>query len=70
MDDYSKMRLKEASEVDVSAYTLVVTEFYTKHPEYRGIPITYLMEFLSDSKYKSAEQLFQMARNGELRTNW
>jgi hypothetical protein len=69
MADYSKFKLEETG-VDVSAYTTVITEFYTKRPEYRGLPITYLMESLSDSKYKTADQLFQAARNGEIRTNW
>ena len=44
-----------------TAYTTVITEFYTKHPEYQGVPFFYLMLNLSDSKYKTAEELYQMA---------
>lgn len=55
---------------DSDAYTTVLTEFYTKHPEYQGIPSAYLLSFLSDSRYKTADQLYQMAIKGEMRTNF
>lgn len=53
---------------DVRSYTAVLTDFYMQHPEYRGIPVVYLMRFLSDSKFKTADELYQMALKGELRT--
>lgn len=72
IDTYSKCVLKESSypSVDCSAYTGTITEFYTKHPEYRGIPFTYLFEFLSDSKHKTADELYQMALKGEMQTTF
>jgi hypothetical protein len=37
-----------------------------KRPEYQGVPFPYLMEFLSDKKCSTAEQLYQKALVGEL----
>lgn len=67
MEEYSKARYTEASGPDFSAYADVITEFYTKHPEYQGIPFVNLMKSLSDRNYKTADQLYQMALKGELR---
>ncbi len=66
MDTYSKYKYADFA-FDNSAYTKVVTEFYTTHPEYTGVPFPSLMELLSDKKYKTADQLYQMALKGELR---
>ncbi|PYX43458.1 MAG: hypothetical protein DMG83_17230 [Acidobacteria bacterium] len=67
MEEYSKAKYTEASGPDVSPYTDAITEFYTKHPEYQGIPFVNLMKSLSDRNYKTADQLYQMAQKGELR---
>ncbi len=67
MDSYSKARYSEGSGPDFTAYTDVITEFYTEHPEYRGIPFVNLVKSLSDRRYKTADQLYQMAVKGELR---
>jgi hypothetical protein len=67
MEKYSKAKYTEATGQDFSAYTDVITEFYTKHPEYRGIPFMNLMKWLSDRNYKTTDQLYQMALKGELR---
>lgn len=67
VEQYSKARYREASGPDFSAYADVITEFYTKHPEYQGIPFVNLMKWLSDRNYKTADQLYQMALKGELR---
>jgi len=67
MDEYSKAKYSELFGPDFTAYTDVITEFYTKHPEYRGIPFLNLMKSLSDRNYKTADQLYQMALKGELR---
>ena len=67
MEEYSKAKYTEASGLDVSAYTDAITEFYTKHPEYQGVPFVNLMKSLSDRNYKTADQLYQMAQKGELR---
>ena len=48
----------------------MITEFYTKHSEYRNIPFPYLMDHLSDGKYRTADQLAQMAKKGDLATIW
>ena len=67
--DYTKVKW-DGSVLDVSAYTGVVTEFYEKYPQYRTIPHTYLMGHLNDREYKTADQLYEMARTGEIKTNW
>jgi hypothetical protein len=64
VDTYSRFRHPT---VDLSVYANPITEFYTKHPEYQGIPFTSLMEFLSDKKCSTADELFQMALKGKLR---
>jgi hypothetical protein len=66
MEKYSKIKYTEASGQDFSAYTDVITEFYTKHPEYQGIPFGNLMKWLSDRNYKTADQFYQMALKGDL----
>jgi hypothetical protein len=48
--------------VDLSAYTIPIIEFYGKHPEYQEIFVPSLMEFLSDKKCSTSNQLFQMAQ--------
>jgi len=69
VDTYSKYK-RVGSKVDFSSYTDVITEFYGKHPEYQSIPNTYLLRFLSDRQYKTADQLYQMALKGEIRTSF
>jgi hypothetical protein len=69
LEVYSKYRY-ENSEPDFSAYTRLITDFYTKHPEYQGIPFAYLLSFLSDSKNKTSDQLYEMAVKGEMRTHF
>jgi hypothetical protein len=67
VEKYSKTRHTEASGPDFSAYTEVITEFYTQHPEYRGIPFVRLLQLLNDSNNKTADELYQMALKGEMR---
>lgn len=67
METYSKARYRGGAGLNFTPYTDVITEFYTKHPEYRGIPFVNLIKLLSDRKCKSADQLYQMAVKGELR---
>jgi len=52
---------------DLKSYTTVLTQFYTEHPEYQNIPVVYLMRFLSDIQFKTADELYQMALKGDLR---
>jgi len=67
MEDYSKATYTESSGPDFSAYTDVITEFYTKHPDSEDIPFVNLMKVLSDHDYRTADQLYQMVLKGELR---
>jgi hypothetical protein len=67
METYSKVSYAEALEGDFTAYTSVITEFYSHHPEYRGIPFMNIMKLLGDSSFKTADQLYQMALKGEIR---
>lgn len=60
---YSKVKFTDSGDLDFSAYTDVITEFYTKHPEYRGIPFASLLNSLG--KYKTSDELYQMALKGE-----
>jgi hypothetical protein len=67
MDDYSKTTYTESRGPDLSAYTDVITEFYTKHPDSEGIAFVNLMKELNDHDYKTADQLYQMVLKGKLR---
>ncbi len=67
---YSRAPSVPNTRQDFSAYTDVITEFYSKYPEYRSIPFPYLMDHLSDEEYRSAEQLAQMAQKRNLATVW
>lgn len=69
-DDYSSCKAGASKGHVCSAYTRVITAFYTKHPEYQNIPYEYLMRYLTDKEHKSAEALYSMAKYGEMRTNW
>ena len=55
---------------DPGEYANVLTDFYTRYPEYNNVPFFYLMWFLGDDQHKTADQLFQMALKGELRTKF
>jgi len=66
METYSKVRFREATALNFSPYTEPITEFYTKHPEYRGIPFVNLVILLSDRNHKTADQLYQMALKGQI----
>ena len=67
---YSRFKPNSTGDPDVSAYTGVLTQFYAEHEEYRSIPYEYLMQYLTDDQRKSADDLFKMAKYGEMRTHW
>lgn len=67
---YSKFKPIADRESDVSAYTGVLSSFYTAHPEYQDIPYEYLMQYLTDEENKNADDLYKMAKTGEMRTHW
>jgi hypothetical protein len=52
--------------VDFSPYVDIITEFYTKHPDYNAVPFPKLMLFLGDGKCNTADELYQKAVKGEL----
>lgn len=55
---------------DSGVYTTVLTDFYTRYPEYKSVPFVYLIWFLSDDQHKTAEALYGMALKGTLRTDF
>jgi len=63
---YSKAGHDPRDLTGLSAYTGVITEFYSKHPEYRRVPFDYLMMWLNDKDFKTADQLLEMAK----KRNW
>jgi len=67
MEEFSKYKYSEGAGPDFSAYTDVITEFYTKHPDYLAVPFVELMMSLSDRSNKTADDLYQMALKGDLR---
>lgn len=69
IEEYTKIKTSDSGP-DFSAYTTVITEFYTKHPEYQNIPKVYLLSFLTNRNYKTADQLYEMAVKGEMRTHF
>ena len=69
-DQYSHCQVGAPEGHVCSAYTGVITAFYTKHPEYQNIPFEYLMQYLTDKEHKSADDLYSMAKAGMMRTSW
>jgi hypothetical protein len=49
----------------LSAYTDVLTKFYTEHSEYQSIPYVRLMPYLTDERHKTADDLYNMAKAGK-----
>jgi|CZKZ01.1.fsa_nt_gi hypothetical protein len=58
-----------AGNPDLSKYTNVLTKFYTEHPEYQPISYVQLMQYLTDEQHKTADDLYKMARSGQIRTS-
>ncbi len=51
-------------------YVKVITDFYTKYPKYRNIPYLNLMLLLTDDRYKTADEIYQAAVEGKIRTRF
>lgn len=51
-------------------YVKVITDFYTKYPKYGNIPYLNLMLLLRDDRYKTAEEIYQAALEGKIRTRF
>jgi hypothetical protein len=69
LENYTKIEITDSGP-DFSAYTTIITEFYTKHPEYQNIAKVHLLYFLSDRNFKTADQLYQIAVKGEIRDHY
>ena len=64
--DYSR-QYSTSAWLDFTAYVRAVTAFYSKHPEYRSIPLARLMLALRDGGSNNDAQLYRKALEGELR---
>jgi hypothetical protein len=64
--EFSKAKLDDKGQFDVSAYTDVITTFYEKHPTCRDFPFPFLLQTLK-SEYATADHLYEMAMNGGLK---
>lgn len=60
-------KLDSAGYPDLSKYTNVLTKFYTDHPEYQSISYFQLMQYLTDEQHKTADDLYKMAKTGQIR---
>jgi hypothetical protein len=71
-EDVSQRCFRQAKSYsrETSDYVTVLTEFYTKYPQFRNIPYLYLMMMLRDDEYKTADGIYQMALKGEIRTRF
>jgi hypothetical protein len=56
---YLDVKIDSSRVPDFSAYTTVITEFYTKHPEYRDSQIALLMEALVGTKGLTADDMYR-----------
>jgi hypothetical protein len=56
--------------LDIMAHTGTLTRFYMAHPEHQNIPFEYLMQYLTDEQNKPSDDLYKMAKYGEMRTHW
>ena|ERR1700693_1838301 len=65
VDTYSRFKYTDST-LDVSVYSKPITEFYTKHPEFEGIPFPFLLEYLGDNKCSTSEELYRTALAGKL----
>jgi len=52
----------------VSHYAGLMTDFYTKYPKYGGISDVDLMLLLTGDRYRTADEVYQAALKGEIRT--
>jgi hypothetical protein len=56
---YSNVKVDLSKGPDFTAYTAVITEFYTKHAEYRDTPFALLMESLTGTKTLTADDIYK-----------
>jgi hypothetical protein len=58
VQQYPLIKSSPTTGPDFTPYTTVITEFYTKHPEYRDTPFTLLMEYLANPKNVTSDDLY------------
>ena len=63
--EFTKKGFDKQGQPDVSAYTDVITAFYTDHSSCREFPFGFLLQSLG-AQYASADQLYDMAMKGQL----
>jgi hypothetical protein len=51
-------------------YASVISSFYSKHPEYRDIPVDYFMLLFTSDQYRTVEDIEQGIRKEEVRTTF
>lgn len=51
-------------------YVKVITDFYRNYPKYGNIPYFNLMVLLRDDRYKTADEIYQAALEGKIRTRF
>jgi len=70
--DPSRRCFRHAKDYSRSAaeYAPLITDFYTKHPEHRDIPVDYFMLLLTNDQYKTVGDIEQGIQKGEVRTTF
>jgi hypothetical protein len=64
LDHYSRVSKDHGAPFGI--YTGAVTDFYERYPKYRQIPYAFLLRYLSDKRYGSADQLYRAFERGEI----
>jgi hypothetical protein len=55
---YKNVKIDLSTGPDFSGYTNAITQFYTKHPDYRDTPFTHLMELLTGAQKLTGDDLY------------
>ena len=58
VSQYQRVKVSLSTGLDVSAYTSVITKFYTRHPESRNVLVTTLMMYLRSPDVVTADDLY------------
>jgi hypothetical protein len=69
LETYTRIKTPDSAP-DFTAYTTVITELYTKYPELQDIPVVFIMRFLTDQNFKTADQIFQIEAKREVPTHF
>jgi len=66
---YSRVKVNLSTGLDLSAYTSVITEFYTRHPESRNVLVTTLMMYLRSPNVVTSDDLYSAITGVNLHTS-